>query len=327
MDKKTKNYKTNAQGNQVGPPNTDLKFAQINLHHCKKATYTYCRDLTKEHTDVSFILEPWIRGIKIHGFGQLHNRLFYSRTGGKPRAAIHVSPNLNAMILNQFSDADVVSVRICRKSDEGGDFVVVSAYMPYGSAVPPPGPSIEKIVNFCKKERIPLIIGTDSNAHHIIWGSTDVNERGEELVQYLLTTDLMVLNKGSKPTFVNAIREKRLDVTLASSVISDQIHSWRVTDEETFSDHKLIKFYLKGSFPQRKPFRNPRKTDWNLYRAILTERLSNSVCLDRYSTIEELEKANEECTAAMVNAFEAACPLINPKPMYKAHYGVMIWTS
>lgn len=74
------------------------------------------------------------------------------------------------------------------------------------------------------------------------------------------------MNRGSKPTFVNYNREEILDVTLATSAISEQIHSWRVTDNETFSDHRLIKFKLKGTFPTRKPFRNPRNTNWDTYR-------------------------------------------------------------
>ncbi len=124
---------------------TDLKFAQINLQHCKRATYTYCRGLKMRQTDISIIQEPWIRGKRIHGFGQLHNRLFYCRSGIRPRAAIHVAVNVNAMILNQLSNDDLVAVRICRNSEDGGDFVVVSAYLPYDSPVPPPGPDLIRV--------------------------------------------------------------------------------------------------------------------------------------------------------------------------------------
>lgn len=168
MYNKTKNDKNSAQGIQSDLISTYLKIAQINLLHCKKATFTYCRDLTTEHTYISIIQEPWIRGKKIYGFGQLHNRLFYNRTGTRPRAAIHVSPNMNAMVLNQFTDDDLVSVRICRSLTEGGDFIVVSAYLPYDSIEPPPGSSLSKVVDFCKSERVPLIVGTDSNAPHKI---------------------------------------------------------------------------------------------------------------------------------------------------------------
>lgn len=289
MDSKPKNINS-AVSSQPSTSRTDLTLAQINLLHCKKATYNLCRDLTTKHTGITLIQEPWVRGKKIHGFGQLHNRLFYNRAGSKPRAAIHVSPNVEAMVLNQFTDDDLVTVRVCRKSTEGGDFIVVSAYLPFDSTEPLPGSSLEKIVIFCKIKQVPLIVGTDANAHHKIWGSSNINSRGEELVQYLLTTDLMVQNRGDKPTFVNSAREECIDVTLATCDISELIHSWRVCDDETFSDHKLIKFNLKGHFPQRKPFRNPRKTNWDQYRSLLKEKLDSIGHQERFLTVESLEK-------------------------------------
>lgn len=136
----------------------DLEIAQINLLHCKKATYTHCRGIKVEQTDISLIQETWIRGNKIHGFGQLHDHLLYYKKGRAPRAAIYAAPNVKAMLLNQFTNEDVVTMGVCRSEGEGGDFIVVSAYLRYDSIVPPPGPFLEKIVAHCEKEQIPLLI-------------------------------------------------------------------------------------------------------------------------------------------------------------------------
>lgn len=175
----------------------------------------------------------------------------------------------------------------------------MSAYLPYESPVTPPGPALERIVNFCKGENIPMIIGSDSNSHHTIWGSSDINRRGEELIQYLVITDLIILNRGKKPTFVNAIRKEILDITLATCGISD-------TFMETFSDHKLIKFSLRGNFPRRQPFRNLKRTDCDKYRCLLKGNLERFEFHERYLTYESLEKANEELTLSIVNAYESA---------------------
>jgi len=86
--------KTGATRGQFKSMLTDLNFAQINLLHCKKATYIHCRDIRVEHTDLSLIQEPWIRGNRIHGFGQIHDRLFYCKNGKRPRAAIYVAPRV-----------------------------------------------------------------------------------------------------------------------------------------------------------------------------------------------------------------------------------------
>lgn len=104
----------------------------------------------------------------------------------------------------------------------------------------------------------------------------------------------MLQNRGNKPTFVNAIIKECLDITLATCKISELIHSWKVTDNETFSDHRLINFNLKGHFPLRKPFRNPRKTNWVKFRSILVQKLLNVEYQDRYLSADSLEKANEE---------------------------------
>ena len=45
-----------------------------------------------------------------------------------------------------------------------------------------------------KNEQIPTIAGTDVNAHHTLWGSSDINPRGEDLLAYCVSTDLNFSN-------------------------------------------------------------------------------------------------------------------------------------
>lgn len=39
-----------------------------------------------------------------------------------------------------------------------------------------------------------------------VWGSFDPNLRGERLLEWLVITDLILLNQGDRPTFQNANR-------------------------------------------------------------------------------------------------------------------------
>ena len=39
------------------------------------------------------------------------------------------------------------------------------------------------IHNF-KNEQVPTIVGTDANAHHTIWRSSNINSRGKDLLAY-----------------------------------------------------------------------------------------------------------------------------------------------
>ena len=68
---------------------------------------------------------------------------------------------------------------------------------------------LRKVVDYCDKNKLQLIIGCDANAHHIIWGSTDINPR-ECLMEYLVSTNLNILNKSHHPTFGTSNRKEEL---------------------------------------------------------------------------------------------------------------------
>nr|XP_039154231.1 uncharacterized protein LOC120285673 isoform X2 [Drosophila simulans] len=53
--------------------------------------------------------------------------------------------------------------------------VVASVYFTGDEACPPP--EITALAEYCKRTHSPIIIGCDANAHHVIWGSSDVNQR------------------------------------------------------------------------------------------------------------------------------------------------------
>jgi len=104
--------------------------------------------------------------------------------------------------------------------------------------------------------------GVDANAHHTLWGSNDINERGESLLEFILFTRLNVCNRGSHPTFRNKNRAEVIDVTLATNSGSLIIDNWHVSTECSFSEHYKIVFEIRWDREDKPPFRNPRRTDW-----------------------------------------------------------------
>ena len=88
-----------------------------------------------------------------------------------------------------------------------------------------------------KNELIPTIVGTDANALHTIWGSSDLNPRGEDLLAYCVSADLNFCNVGNKPTFRSKTREEVLDLTIVDWCAWDQEVGWHVSNELSFSDH------------------------------------------------------------------------------------------
>jgi hypothetical protein len=115
-------------------------------------------------------------------------------------------------------------------------------------------------VCYCESEKIQLLVGCNSNAHHTAWGSTNCNGRGEALIEFLNSTNLEIFNRGNELTFCTSVRQEVIDITLGFYGILDSIADWEVSLEPSLSDHRHNLFTLLGSVPVLW-IRNPRGTN------------------------------------------------------------------
>jgi len=183
--------------------------------------------------------------------------------------------------------------------------VLASTYMPGDSIEPPPPRNLTKLAKYCEDKNWDLIIGADANSHHVVWGSTDTNNRGEELLDYVMTSNLHICNKGNEPTFENVSRKEVLDITLASTNIMNDILHWRVSKDYTHSDHKRIEFYLKTKHEHiNTNFRNVKKTNWSLFEDKLETRLQTQ------PEGADLETEVSNLQSAIMESFHESCKLI-----------------
>ena len=95
-------------------------------------------------------------------------------------------------------------------------------------------------MDYCKVRGLPLLLGCDANSHHKLWGSTDTNRRGEDLMDYLITTDLDILNTGTIPTFRNSVREEVIDITLCTGSFRDKVKLGQPWTSETQIGTRII---------------------------------------------------------------------------------------
>jgi hypothetical protein len=103
-------------------------------------------------------------------------------------------------------------VRITYPYGGGSDEVTVaSAYLPYDSDEPPVIKEVRDISDYCHSRKKQLIIGCDANAYHILWGHTGINPRDESLMEFLVSSNLNILNHGIEPTFVVCNRKEVTD--------------------------------------------------------------------------------------------------------------------
>ncbi|XP_018371515.1 PREDICTED: uncharacterized protein LOC108766612 [Trachymyrmex cornetzi] len=281
-----------------------IGVTQINLHHSKGASAVLARSQSVMHTAISLIQEPWVvrgcvRGVAACG------KLFKAPTEQRPRACITVK-GLDARLLPEVCSRDLTAVEGTAVSSAGDarKLVICSAYFPHGEEVP--SLELTRLVDLCQKEGLPLLIGCDANAHHTIWGSTGTNEMGRRLLEYLVTIDLEVLNRGNKPTFCTAGRSEVLDLTLCSRGFVRKVREWKVSDEPSLSDRRQITFKLSDLKVEVKKVRNPKRTDWVSYHRDLRINLRDFP--KKYGTAEELELCVDYLQRALIGSYEANCP-------------------
>jgi len=123
------------------------------------------RMFTKQHIGLALVQEPWYN----QGIKELYvknAKVIWDQRASTPRACILACRSINYYILKEFLTRDCVPIVV---EDVGAakKTVVASAYFAGDEACPPP------------EMHSTIIIGCDAHAHHVIWSSSDVNQRGE----------------------------------------------------------------------------------------------------------------------------------------------------
>jgi len=138
-------------------------------------------------------------------------------------------------------------------------------------------------------------------------GSTNINNRGESLFNYIMAKGLDIMNRGNKPTFVTSNRQEVIDFTIATVYAGNFIKDWHVTEEVSCSDHRYIRFTVMDIDRSVEVYRNPRRTDWESCRTGLLGCLCNMT--DKTSNFTDLETAAKQFQDAVVFAYNENCPL------------------
>lgn len=211
----------------------------------------------------------------------------------------------------QFSDADTTTVLVGSESGSiEQSFMITSFYMGHDSVEEIPGNVFRSIINNYKEHNLTRIMGGDANAHHTIWGSSDINRRGATLMEYLASTDMEILNRGNAPTFITKNRTEVLDISLCSRDFANKINHWHVSQDVTLSDHQEIRFNIETNHLSiNKKFRNPRNTNWVKFNHVLQH--SHGICTTRSQNIsdkDELDATVDCLNKAVEEAYRTSCP-------------------
>lgn len=283
-----------------------LRVLQINLQHKKAATAAFCRTFEAGGFDVALIQEPWTSGNRVMGLGNIGGKLIHNSNSENVRSCIIVKNNINAIKMTNFCHRDIAAIRLeYREAGNTKELIITSVYLPYDSPNPPPSAELERLVEYCGLNNLQILIGADANAHHTAWNSSDINQRGEYLLDFIISNNLEILNRGTKPTFQTRNRQERIDVSLASFGISSQICNWRVDDEPSLSDHKYIQMEIKRIDKPERVYRNPRNTNWEKYRQDLSLNLTNIKTVTK--TITDIEEVCLQLQEAIQTSYHENC--------------------
>lgn len=154
-----------------------------------------------------------------------------------------------------------------------------------------------------------MIIGCDANSQHTIWGSTKCNRRGEKLLDFILSYNLVIHNKGDSPTFINKVRQEVIDMTLTNQKASCLIQNWSVLNEDSLSDHRYIGFDIGADKTVTPTGRNPRKTNWTTFTKLVENRMGNHRIQRKLSNVAKLNEYTNLICDTLVDCYKKACPV------------------
>ena len=100
---------------------------------------------------------------------------------------------------------------------------------------------IEAIIQHAKGAGVFLAI--DSNSRYKTWHDNLNNARGRILEEFLTSKQLHILKEeNTLTTYLSTHGSSNIDLTVVSKQLLRAVENWEVSDQESCSDHCVIKF-------------------------------------------------------------------------------------
>jgi hypothetical protein len=266
-----------------------IRCTQINLQHFRAATANITQLIEEEKIDILAIHEPYIIQNKVTGIP--HKYRIYTIPNTRSRAAIVITnKQIDAILLKQLSEADTIVAEI---TINGLTFIFASMYFDIDRHIELDLEQIDNILQHANGKGVILTI--DSNSRSTSCHDITTNARGKKLDEYLMSKQLYIMNEESSDTTFRTRRgASNIDLTIATGEVLRLIKQWKISDQESSSDHNIINFII-GQDDQRQEANNTqndvryitKKEHNQQYRTNLTQ-LAKEM-LDRHHTVDTIE--------------------------------------
>ena len=241
---------------------------------------------------------------------------------GLTRAGIYISAakSFSFLPLAEFTGRDV-SAGLLESGELSKPIIIASVYMDGLIASIPE--LFLNLIEYCKRERIPLLVGSDTNAWSSFWSSPEDNKRGEMVEEVVINEGLAVLNSGSECTFRRnlngVIVEKIIDVTFSLN-LDDPVTNWEVSEDSMFSDHRPITWTIGKQVINHVEVLNLKKANWEVFR-------DSAGAYDMDKSEEWTQGRVERELTTFYNNINESIELAIPKARVKNKDNIEWWTA
>ena len=286
------------------------QFIQFNVAKRDSAQSTLFKDMNRN--SILLIQEPVVnKANRITGIPSSHTPITPASSKQRNRASIILPSDLfkRSANIGAFCNPDSTAIT-CKLNNSS--IAICSLYM--DGNLPIPASYLIDLAAHCSKNHLPVFIGTDSNAHHTLWGHPDCNARGIKLVETLAAANLYVVNIGNRPTFIGPQGKSIIDLTIVNDKALGLISDWKVQNHaEHFSDHERITFSANLGNHYKSTYRNIANCDWECFKSELKRQREsyNTNSLFRPSmTTQQHDHLQSKINDFITRAFDKACPVI-----------------
>lgn len=264
--------------NESGERTSSIKIAQINVAKRRDSCNNLMHICENLKIEIICIQEPPTRQKLVMGFPKRAGVI--TRTIETPKSGIiNLNRNNRALLTHELSNDNVTAVHYTTRF---GNFHLISCYLPPHENNITTASFIQNLTEILQKINTstdPIIIAGDLNAKSPLWGSPYENGRGRAFAEFIEQHNLIVLNNNTTPTFHGHRGTSFIDVTMTNAAGYRVIKNWKLTDEETLSDHSLIMWEIDFNQTQTRATEttnrfNTKKANWQQFEHNLTRRLT-----------------------------------------------------
>jgi hypothetical protein len=252
----------------------------------------------------------------------------YTAGEARSRAAVIITnKKVDETLITQLSDEDTITLEIT-----SGDTTIILASMYFDRQKPIEHDMTKVDAILLHTQRVGAIIAMNSNARSTTWHDIITSNRGKQLEEYITSKQLHIMNEPSAfSTFESRTGKSNTDLTLVTSNAVRRISDWKISDEESNSDHSIINYDIRtamshDSKPTGQKFTmnaesmekyqgNVRRTVQKMIREqsnknsedALDERLHKRILTDN-NTAQQIEDFSEAMRRACEQSFKTTKP-------------------